>query len=58
MALYRGKPIMSEEACCKYTVREHSSWSENYYEKDYPNATEQQQRLMAPASIGGRTETF
>jgi len=37
----------------------HSSWSENYYEKkDYPNATEQQQRLMAPPSIGGRTETF
>ena len=37
----------------------HSSWSETYYEKkDYPDATDQQQRLMAAPSIGGRAETF
>ena len=37
----------------------HSSWSQSYYDADaYPDATEQQRRLMVPPSIGGREETF
>ena len=37
----------------------HSSWSQSYYDADaYPDATEQQRRLMAPPSIGRREETF
>ena len=31
----------------------------SYYDADaYPDATEQQRRLMVPPSIGGREETF
>jgi ectoine hydroxylase-related dioxygenase (phytanoyl-CoA dioxygenase family) len=36
----------------------HSSWSSTYYDAaDYPEATEQQQRMLAPPSIGGRADT-
>ena len=36
----------------------HSSWSSTYYDTaDYPNATEQQQRMLAPPSVGGRPDT-
>lgn len=36
----------------------HSSWSSTYYNADdYPDATEQQRRLMMPPSIGGREPT-
>ena len=36
----------------------HSSWSNYYYNADdYPDATEQQHRLMMPPSIGGREPT-
>jgi hypothetical protein len=36
----------------------HSSWSSSYYDADdYPDITEQQRRLLAPPSIGGRTQT-
>ena len=36
----------------------HSSWSDNYYNAgEYANATEQQQRMMAPPSIGKRPDT-
>lgn len=36
----------------------HSAWSRGYYNpKDYPNLTEQQQRLMAPPSVGSRPDT-
>lgn len=33
----------------------HSSWASGYYDADdYPGVTEQQRRIMAPPSIGGR----
>ena len=36
----------------------HSSWSATYYDADdYPDATEQQKRMLAPPSIGGRPDT-
>ena len=36
----------------------HSSWSSTYYDAaDYPDATEQQKRMLAPPSIGGRPDT-
>ena len=36
----------------------HSSWSATYYyADDYPDATEQQKRMLAPPSIGGRPDT-
>jgi hypothetical protein len=36
----------------------HSSWSSSYYDPDeYPGVTEQQRRVMAPPSIGGRPAT-
>ena len=36
----------------------HSSWSSTYYDTaDYPNATEQQKRMLAPPSVGGRPDT-
>lgn len=36
----------------------HSAWSQNYYKpEDYPALTEQQQRLIAPPSIGSRPDT-
>jgi len=36
----------------------HSSWSQNYYRpEDYPEATEQQLRIMAPPSVGARPES-
>ena len=35
----------------------HSAWSKSYYDPaDYPTATEQQQRLMAPPSVGQRDD--
>ncbi|MBV7331417.1 phytanoyl-CoA dioxygenase family protein [Chloroflexi bacterium TSY] len=36
----------------------HSAWSQEYYNlADYPNATEQQIRMMAPPSVGRRPDT-
>jgi len=36
----------------------HSAWSQSYYHlEDYTNPTEQQVRLMAPPSVGGRPDT-
>ena len=36
----------------------HSSWSETYYNAaEYPDATEQQCRMMAPPSVGNRPDT-
>jgi hypothetical protein len=36
----------------------HSSWNQNYYRaKDYPNATEQQLRIMAAPSVGSRPDS-
>jgi hypothetical protein len=36
----------------------HSSWMKNYYEPaQYANLTEQQKRIMAPPSVGGRPDS-
>jgi hypothetical protein len=36
----------------------HSAWSQNYYKpEEYPTATEQQLRLMAPPSVGNRPDS-
>ncbi|MCZ6632440.1 MAG: phytanoyl-CoA dioxygenase family protein [bacterium] len=36
----------------------HSSWSQNYYDLDqYENLTEQQKRIMAPPSVGRRSDS-
>lgn len=37
----------------------HSAWSQEYYDLDkYSNLTEQQIRIMAPPSVGGRPDTI
>jgi hypothetical protein len=37
----------------------HSSWSQNYYRpEDYPEATEQQLRIMAAPSVGSRPDSI
>ena len=36
----------------------HSAWSQNYYNPDdYPDATEQQRRIMEPPSVGRRSDS-
>ncbi|NKB66932.1 MAG: hypothetical protein GKR89_07725 [Candidatus Latescibacteria bacterium] len=36
----------------------HSSWAQNYYQAaDYPQATPQQQRILAPPSVGNRPDS-
>lgn len=36
----------------------HSSWAANYYDPDkYPGISEQQRRIMAPPSVGGRPDS-
>ena len=36
----------------------HSSWASTYYDvADYPDATEQQKRMLAPPSVGNRPDT-
>ena len=35
----------------------HSAWAQTYYNPaEYPSATEQQRRMMAPPSVGSRAE--
>jgi len=37
----------------------HSAWRQDYYEpKDYPGISEQQQRIMAPPSVGNRPDSI
>ena len=36
----------------------HSSWASTYYDADdYPGATEQQKRILAPPAVGNRPDT-